>query len=702
MPLVQLQEAVLGGRVISMVDTEEYPTPILQGGDKAMADLRYKSIRRYVDSLYPDYSRLQQRGVQKTELVELESCGLAAKNIRRYVLRYLQSGGAYRSVIDGRFLRSYTDYNPYAGEVRGPKRGGISSKVPTDSKLEKIYEEAWAAFQREVNKYQYNSGSKYKPTLMSSYSNMILTHFSTFNENEGFVMLPEDQRPSYDRFYNWVRRKKLHGDKVTNHAVSARDRRNNNRLLVGTSDYGVYNLMEIVEVDENECSQELVSSLPGCANQAIGNAITYVAVDVLTHRIVGASVGFTNNSYEGFLNLMESMMLSDAENANLFGVDFDENSPVFPGCVLPREIRVDHGAEYTSHALTENLTGGKKSGTLDGVPITISLAPVALGSYKGIVERFFGNLHSLVQSALQSGKGYVTGTHKATHHKDAVLTIDDFKKIVYEAIKLHNNSPIVDYPVTPSLAAALPVVTPNTLWAFYAQARISGFDVSSNDMRVAARYGLMLSDKDFKLSRRQISYKNTLFWDIGDDKALEAQALQLGDGSMQINIRYDPRSVNTLYRFDKATGRIYRYHLAAKRTDMQEYYGMHWSVVDQCIPEKRSNRYNAIAHKSESRILAQGLVRGIGDQAQAIKGNTPNITTNRHEFAQAERAAITAADVAQKERIFYGDTAKEPMLLEARAELVAALPEHTDDAIVSEVDMFNVTDLAQAFGVEDD
>lgn len=702
MPLVQLQEAVLGGRAISMVDTEEYPTPILQGGDKAMTDLRYTTIRRYVDSLYPDYSRLQQRGVQKTELVELESCGLAAKNIRRYVLRYLQSGGAYRSVIDGRFLRSYTDYNPYAGKVRGPKRSGVSSKVPTDSRLVKIYEEAWANYRRTVNKYQYDSNAKYKPTLMSAYNDMILTHFSTINEKKEFDLLPEDQRPSYDRFYNWVR-KKLNGDKVTSHAVSASDRRNNNRLLVGTSDYGVYNLMEIVEVDENEASQHLVSSLPGCANQEIGNAITYVAVDVLTHRIVGASVGFTNNSYEGFLNLMESMMLSDAENASIFGVDYDENSPVFPGCVLPREIRVDHGAEYTSHALTENLTGGKKSGTLEGVPITISLAPVALGSYKGIVERFFGSLHSLVQSALQSGTGYVTGTHKATHHKDAALTIDDFKRIVYEAIKLHNNSPIIDYPVTPSLAAALPVVTPNTLWAFYAQIRISGFDAASNDTRVAARYGLMLSDKDFKLSRRQISYKNTLFWDIGDDKALEAQALQLGDGSMKIDVRYDPRSVNTLYRFDKVTGRIYRYHLATKRPAMQEYYGMRWSVVDQWTSGNRSNRYNAIAHKAESRILAQGLVRSIGNQAQAVKGNAPNITTNRREFAQVERAAVTAADVAQKEQLFYGDTAaREPMLLEARAELVAALPEHTDDAIVSEVDMFNVTDLAQAFGVEDD
>ena len=196
MPLVQLQEAVLGGRAISMVDTEEYPTPILQGGDKAMADLRYTTIRRYVDSLYPDYSRLQQRGVQKTELVELESCGLAAKNIRRYVLRYLQSGGAYRSVIDGRFLRSYTDYNPYAGEVRGPKRGGISSKVPTDSRLVKIYEEAWTNYRRVVNKYQYDSDAKYKPTLMSAYNDMILTHFSTIDEKKEFALLPEDQRPS--------------------------------------------------------------------------------------------------------------------------------------------------------------------------------------------------------------------------------------------------------------------------------------------------------------------------------------------------------------------------------------------------------------------------------------------------------------------------------------------------------------------------
>lgn len=708
--LFELQDDLAAGKLTLCIDTDSYQIPVLKAGDKAIADLRYSCIKQYVDKMYPDYTLLYKRGTPKEDLEKLaNACGLSTKNMRRYILYYLQSGCLYLSIVDKRMTRSLReDYNPYAGKVRGRHRNGVENKVKNDDRLFAQFEDAYDAFQCQVNKYQYNSGSKYKPTLMGAYRAMITKYYMTTDACGRPALLPEDQRPSYARFTKWVRDNKLNGDKVRNYAVSARDRRNNNRLLVGSSDYGVYNLMEMVEIDENESSFSLVSANPGTPDQAIGHAVTYLAVDVLSHRIVGASVAFVNNSYEGFMDLMDSMMLTDEEIAYMFGVDYDESTPVFPGCMLPREIRVDHGSEYISNALTENLTGGNGSAVLEGVPIAINLVPVAMGSLKGLVERVFGIIHRHVQQALESGMGYVSGTHVAKHHQDAVLNIEDFRKIVYECIKLYNNTPIVDYPITPEMSAVMTIVTPNALWEFFAKTRLHGVDTSDEKIRAAARYGLMKNDKSFTLSRKQISYRNTLYWDIGDDENLMHQALQCRDGSETIDVRYDPRSVNTLYRADPKSGMIYRYSLAEKRPAMASFYGMRWPVADQWISGFRSNRYEAQIQKGDAYILSEAKTREIADRAAEGKGNTKNNTKDRRAFAKVERAALTAFDTARKNEIFYGESSEPVVYPENESEIaatvtpIAKLSAPDEDEIIPSVDLTDMAAIARIYGLEED
>ena len=704
----QLNDAIANGTLINCVDTDGYIVPLLNDGDRAITDLRFGCIQKYIVSLYPNYSVLSQRGVRKEGIEQLAAaCNLSIRRLRSYLLQYVQSGGAYWSVVDGRIMRALNNNNNntyFDGNVRGKKRkDGTSSSVQNNAELVAQYEEAYKKYVQELNRYQYDSESKYKQSLVSVYRGMIIKYYSTTDEDGNIVLLPENQRPSYDRFYNWVRTTKLHGDKVSNHAMSARDQRNNNRILTGTSQYGVFNLMEMVEIDENEASFCLVSANPGTPNQVIGHAIIYLAVDVLTHRVVGASVSFANNSYEGFLDLMDSMMMSDIDNAFMFGAEYDESKPVFPGCTLPREIRVDHGSEYVSHAIAENLTGGSNSGTLEGVPIAISLVPVATGSLKGIVERFFGQLHRTVQSALKSGFGYVTGTHATKHFQEAVMTIEDFRRIVYETIRLHNNSPVPDYPVTPSITEAIPVITPNTLWDYYSKSRLSGFDVSNDDIRAAARFGLMKKDHDFKLSKRQISYRNTLYWDLGEDDGLKYEAICLGEKSASIEMRYDPRSVNTLYRADKKTGRIFRYRLAEKRPEMQEFRNMRWPVVDKWITEWRSKRYEAIAKKADERMMSEAKIASIAQQALIDKGPSKNTVKNRRESAQLERAALVAFDQQRKDQIFYDDSADsaeiQPEIPEISVTPIEPATSDDDDEVITEVGIMDVDAMAKAYGL---
>lgn len=730
---IQLRELLDNGHVVAARDIDEYKMPSLKAGDKALTDQRYANIHQYINEIYPNYSILAQRGVKKDGLAELaRKCGVSQRNILHYLLAYVQSGGTYISVVDKRLIQQInSNYDAYAGAVRGRKKEGISSQVLNNGSLFAIYDGAYNQYETLLNKLQYDEKAQFKPTLRSVYNNMILEHFSVVDE-DGVKLLPDNEKPSYDRFYSWVRKNKLHGDTVRRHAVSSRDRRNNNRILVGSSDYGIFNLMEMVEIDENQAPVSLISANPATPNQAIGDGITYVAIDVLTHRIVGASVGFTNNSYEGFLDLMDSMMMSDEENAYIFGVDgvdYDPEKPVFPGCMLPMEIRVDHGAEYTSHAIAENLTGGCKTARLEGVPVGINLVPVAMGSMKGLVERFFGNLHRICQNALESKMGYITGTHRSRHHDEAALTIKEFREIVYATIKLHNNSPIVDYPVTPAIAAAVQTITPNNLWAYFAETRLGGFDVSDEQTRIAARYGLMKRDKVFTLSRKQISYKNTLYWDFGEDENLKFEAIKLGDGSSNIDVRYDPRSVDTLYRADPKSGRIFRYTLAEKRPAMAGLAHLRWPVADEWIKQMRSRRYKAICQKEDARILTESKAAEIAQQAQSKKPEGKNQTENRREYRAVELEALTRYDTQRKNQVFYGDKIVDPAtgeVLGLDEEVKEALPEafeilmpeipaeeaatitaepinatDDEDEIIPEIDLTDIDALARGFGIRD-
>ncbi len=377
MTLNALIDGVRSGIVFGAVDTDDYPLPFLKDEERAIFEHRYKLIREYVAEHYPDYTIFQKRGDKGRIFANIaRACLCSEKTVRRYVLRFLQGGGSKASILDQRYVQSLKPgYDSRKGKVRGKKGRKGSSQVLNDDTLERQFEEAWRRLRKMVESVKFDSNSKFRTTLIQVYNDIIQKYYSVYNYKTGKLeLLPPDQRPSYARFYYWVRKYKLHGDKIRRNTVSERDKINNHRILEGNSLYGLFRPLEMVEIDETETSFILRSRL--FPDNVVGHCVTYIAIDVLTRRIIGFSCHFHNNSYEGLLGLFDSMMMSDADNAAM--IDAQYTTEVFPGRVLPDQIRVDHGSEYVSNDLKENLTGGSKRGTLEGCPVDINLAPVAI------------------------------------------------------------------------------------------------------------------------------------------------------------------------------------------------------------------------------------------------------------------------------------------------------------------------------------
>lgn len=697
MSISELKEGYSNGTVCMCIDEEEYPNPVLPDGEMELTKHRFACIKQYLEMIYPNFHILSQRGRKKDGLKELAaSCGLNVKNLRKHILRYLQYGGSLYSVTNRRFIVKTAQDATYNGKVRGVKRNGVSNTVLNDKYLESLFEEAYDKLIEKLNKNQYDSNSKNRPTLQSAYNSMMLKYFMDSTTN---TLLPDDQIPSFGRFYRWVRKYKLHDGLYRNNSISGMSKFNNARLLTGDCMYGISYPMELVEIDENETSYSLVSAIN--PSQSVGHAISYFAVDVLTRRIVGFSVSFANNSYAGLLNLFDSMLLPEQEYLMLLGIE--NETGVIPGAMFPHSIRVDHGAEYTSKALMENLTGGSTKGNLEGFPTDIHIVPVGTGSLKSIVERTFGSVHHSIQNAVQSGMGYVNDSHKSRHDKEAVMNIVDFRRVIFELVKKHNSCPIQDYPMTPELSNAVPIPTPNALWDYFKNTQISGYDVSDPDIRNAVRYGLLLKDKTFQLSRKQISYKDTLYWDIEMDTDLTYKARNLGNKKEALDVRYDPRSVNEIYRKDEKTGRIWIYKLAEKRENMKAFKPLLWPAVDKWITEQRSKRYEMIEMKKRAGIETEAKIANIADEAQSCKPKGDNITKNKKDAARIENAVVSAVDTLARNALFADETDQmtEDVIDVEETPVVSVIEAEADD-IIPVIDIRDKDTLLQLYGYEEE
>ena len=698
LPLSDLLVAAASKEIVSCKDEDPDvgKVPDLKDGDKAVTDRRYAYIRKTARELYPDYQVLQQRGREKDIFEELPGVlSLSVKNTRKYLLRFLQSNGAYISVVDQRLLRPMNKGSGLkGGGVRGPKCNGKSNTIQNDEVLLQFYMETYGLYRKILSKYGYEDGTRHKPSLRATWSQMVLQKYGIAGPNGKRILPPESDYPSYGRFYAWVR-KQVHGLGVRTMA-STMSAFNNQRILVGTSSHAIGHPGECYEVDANEIKDVLSSANLAAVDQVVGKGVIYIAIDVLTHRITGMHVHIqVNNSYEGFLNLIDSMLMTDEQNAQMNCSEL--TIPVFPGAMLPNEIRVDQGAEYVSKALRDNLTGGSNYRHLEGYPISVNIAPPGTGSLKGVVERFFNELNQRIQDSLQSGYGYVNDTHKSGHYKSACIDILTFRQICYAIVQHFNNSPVVKYPMTPEIAEAVPSRTPVDLWNYLTSRSGAGFSVPE-DKLMKARYGFMKNDRKFRLSRKQVSFNDFLYYDIDGCDDLKFEAIGLEDGSRIIEVRYDPRTVEHIFYKDK-DGNILVFHLAKKRDNLRAFEHSSWVDFDKFWEMEKKQRYKLRSERNNGQILLQDSIKEIVTE-NAKPAVIPSKRKNIKEAGAAERSALTGLDTEKRSGFFR---IKEEAAEQNNAvELPAPAESLVETVTVNPNSQFDTLNIMQMMGVWED
>lgn len=270
-------------------------------------------------------------------------------------------------------------------------------------------------------------------SLSDAYNRCISTFFTEptersrpgqieFRPREEFA---ETGFPTLEQFKYWVK-------KDRNLTAIARRRETprvfdlKNRGLSGSASAGVWGPGSRFEIDATIADVYLLSRLD--RNQIIGRPVIYVVIDVFSRLIVGVYIGLEGPSWAAAM-----MALSNAvEDKQAFcasrGITIEPEE--WPAQHLPSILLGDRG----------ELEGNGIAQTLKMFHITCENAPAYRADWKGTVESRF---RILQQAFKPYTPGYVDTDFRARgardYRLDAVLTLDDFEKIILNLVLYFNN-----------------------------------------------------------------------------------------------------------------------------------------------------------------------------------------------------------------------------------------------------------------------
>ncbi len=578
-----------------------------------MATMFETAISRY----YPAFEKLLCRGKHVPELAQwAETFGLSARQTKRLFIRYLRSGCDMFSLADQRHGNS---------GIPGIRRKfNVPDKSPT---IESQLEEALSHFRANLS-----ARGAWNLLLRKYY------RVSKYRDGEWVrELLPKDQCITYKKVHRYIS-KNLGGKTIMEYKAGEREYRNNLRQLPGGMRTGIITIGQALQVDECEVSVELVSvSDP---DQVIGKAVLYCGFDPYADIITALHLGFKNNSYSGFCDLLLTMLEPHSLQTERYGVNCDDSD--FPSMYLPRSIYADHGSEYESKELER---------AMGELGISVNLVPVAAGSYKGGVENVFKRLQAILKEELLKA-GYITTDHNGpkTAKKSACLNIHDLRAIVYRIGCDLNTCPIPDYSPDKEMMEAGIELSPSNIWKFEGQRR--GFPTSVTDRnRQAILFALLSTRRQFTLlkkGRAGVGYKgHTLIYYCEEDWFIEMVRSQ----NPEFEARYRDDLVDHIYiRYKNKTHKV---PLAANREELATFKGMDWNSYDELY--KRSKK-SQDSHAAKSRRMETlDFIDASVASAQKAKGTGTNSTKDIKGSRSREQDGLRQEEGETRNRLFGQD-----------------------------------------------
>ena len=566
--------------------------------------LKKQALMQFIMQEYgPLYEKLYGKTTKTNLKKTMEDLGIQRDAAWRAIRRFLQSGLDMAAIVDGRSLRS-GKRNPYkySKKTGHPTMNALGKGVPLTDEIRTYFDEAIKDFLIGRAK-----------TKKDAYMTMIEKHFINEEETPTGIrvsVLPDNLRPTLKQFLNYTR-VRVPQEEIDKAKTSAREQRNNKRLLLSDNLQGVMGPGDLWEVDECEIDLSLVSVEN--PSVTVGRPIVYVMIDVYTRMIVAYSVAFDNNSVLGITNCFLNLLDDKQELCNRFGIQIGANE--WPSKILPLRLRSDYGAEYISHAMD---TICCKLG------VAKELVSPATGSLKGQVEQLFHQIHA-AQNSLLEGKGLIEKRYDSNHHQEATLNIQEFEAVLLTYIVGHNRKYMEKYPLTKDMRQQNVEPCPIDLWKYGVSLNGSPRPITNE---VMFRHSLLLPVKA-SVGRAGITFKGLFYINLQDEALLRDMYLASTHGKKKLESAcIDPRNISHLYYIRE--GKLMTASLNYKKTGMKEYEGMTLSEYnalhnkkkdDDAIGRETNLQMDIAIRDRQAKIVSEAQKRHLSPSTENLRAN---------------------------------------------------------------------------------
>ena len=439
-----------------------------------------------------------------------------------------------------------------------------------------------------LNKFFYNQD---KNSLPNAYKRMLKEKYCDQNGNL------YEEYPSFDQFKYFYKKTK----KMQNYYISRDGLKNyqrNNRPCLGEGVREFAYAPGFGMVDATVADIWLVDDV----GNLIGRPIITTCIDAFSGLCMGYSLGLEGGTYS-LRTLLDNMIEDKVEHCRQRGILITKDE--WPCECLPGRIISDRGSEYISDTFSQLVELG----------VIIENLAAWRPELKSMVEKFFDLLQEAYKPYLKN-KGVIMDDYMergtTDYRKQAILTIEDFEKIIIRCIVYYNSKRVVeDFPYSEEMIEAGVRPYANCFWSWGLNMLGANIINTSKDQLTLT----LLPRAKGKFSRfglkvNKLRYKNELF---------NERFLKGGDAI----VAYNPDDVSFVWLFEQ--GKYTRFELVDVR-----FVDKSLSDVEDMQNKQRELVKNEKGEFLQAQIDLANHIETIATQAQVDKEiQVKNVIENR-------------------------------------------------------------------------
>ena len=456
------------------------------------------------------------------------AAGTSKKKVLRILYRFLQYGMSPAGLASDYALSGGRGKQRVAGtKKRGRPRNVVRTGHAADDAGVNVTQEVAQAFEIAyslwvVNKRQY--------TIKTAYHLLLKRYYSSKSVNSAtgevhYHLLPN--RPSYRQFLHWIRSQKDRLEIIRSRKGARFDLEN--RALRGHSQSDALFPGDIFQIDATLTNIYAASTISRCI--PLGRPLLYFVADVYSTMIVGAYSGMGSPSWAAASVALYNAFRDKKAFCEEYGLQIrDEDWPCHH---LPRRILADNG-ELRAH---------KPVNLIDGLGISIMLAPARRPDQKGLVEQLFNVIHGRSVEHLPGAvNDRLEDMRKRNYKLDATLTVPEIFSIMLNKILVYNNYTPVPHLLTDDMRRDGVEPTRRAIWEWglrYADGAPRTIDPAD-----ARRH--LLSSGRASVTERGIIFQN-MRYACASEESEQWRARARNRGRWRVDVRYDPQNILTIY-----------------------------------------------------------------------------------------------------------------------------------------------------------